>query len=167
LRDRHLLRATTDELWLVADHRVTPFDGDLDDYRAWVLDRNRRGYAADESTSAVSPPPIAACRSARKRKCGNDARRANRSYPSRRRSKGSPADGRKDALDDWLSTSDAYADDARPTGDVDRAAGQLRGRSRGSNRNGSSSRTSTSSGRQRGDAWRRPFPPARRSTGAC
>ncbi len=31
--DRHLLRATADELWLVADGRVSPFDGDLDDYR--------------------------------------------------------------------------------------------------------------------------------------
>src|SRR5450631_3522855 len=35
--DRHLLRATTDELWLVADGKVAQFDGDLDDYRRWVL----------------------------------------------------------------------------------------------------------------------------------
>ena len=41
--DRHLLRATTDALWLVADGRVVPFDGDLDDYRDWVLARSRRG----------------------------------------------------------------------------------------------------------------------------
>ena len=40
--DRHLLRATTDELWLVADGAVTPFDGDLDDYRDYVLSRRRR-----------------------------------------------------------------------------------------------------------------------------
>ena len=40
--DRHLLRATTDALWLVADGRVVPFDGDLDDYRDWVLARSRR-----------------------------------------------------------------------------------------------------------------------------
>ena len=40
--DRHLLRATTDALWLVADGRVAPFDGDLDDYRDWVLARSRR-----------------------------------------------------------------------------------------------------------------------------
>ena len=43
--DRHLLRATTDELWLVADGRVAPFDGDLDDYRDWVLARAPRGEA--------------------------------------------------------------------------------------------------------------------------
>ena len=30
--DRHLLDACADRLWLVADGRVTPFDGDLDDF---------------------------------------------------------------------------------------------------------------------------------------
>jgi ATP-binding cassette subfamily F protein 3 len=40
--DRICLRATTDALWLVADGRVAPFDGDLDDYRDWVLERSRR-----------------------------------------------------------------------------------------------------------------------------
>ncbi|HUY04645.1 MAG TPA: ATP-binding cassette domain-containing protein [Rhodocyclaceae bacterium] len=34
--DRHLLRTTADELWLVADGRVRVFDGDLDDYSAWL-----------------------------------------------------------------------------------------------------------------------------------
>jgi len=34
--DRHLLRATCDELWLVADGKVTPFEGDLDDYAEWL-----------------------------------------------------------------------------------------------------------------------------------
>ncbi|HEX8885999.1 MAG TPA: ATP-binding cassette domain-containing protein [Noviherbaspirillum sp.] len=35
--DRHLLRATTDEFLIVADGRLTPFDGDLDDYRDWLF----------------------------------------------------------------------------------------------------------------------------------
>jgi ATP-binding cassette subfamily F protein 3 len=35
--DRHLLRATTDEFIIVADGTVRPFDGDLDDYKAWML----------------------------------------------------------------------------------------------------------------------------------
>jgi ATP-binding cassette subfamily F protein 3 len=35
--DRHLLDACADRLWLVADRRVTPFDGTLDDYRRLVL----------------------------------------------------------------------------------------------------------------------------------
>jgi ATP-binding cassette subfamily F protein 3 len=35
--DRHLLRATTDQLLIVADGRVQPFDGDLDDYRQSLI----------------------------------------------------------------------------------------------------------------------------------
>jgi ATP-binding cassette subfamily F protein 3 len=37
--DRSLIRATADELWLVADGSAAPFDGDLEDYRAWVETR--------------------------------------------------------------------------------------------------------------------------------
>ena len=39
--DRYLLEACVDRLWLVANGTVTPFDGDLDDYRALVLSRAR------------------------------------------------------------------------------------------------------------------------------
>ncbi|MCC0014973.1 MAG: ABC-F family ATP-binding cassette domain-containing protein [Rhodobiaceae bacterium] len=35
--DKHLLETCVDRLWLVADGRVTPFDGDIDDYRQQVL----------------------------------------------------------------------------------------------------------------------------------
>ena len=34
--DRHLLKTTTETLLLVANGAVTEFDGDLDDYRAWL-----------------------------------------------------------------------------------------------------------------------------------
>ena len=34
--DRHLLRTTADQLYLVADGAMTPFDGDLDEYAAWL-----------------------------------------------------------------------------------------------------------------------------------
>ena len=34
--DRHLLRASTDQFIIVADGQVRPFDGDLDDYKAWL-----------------------------------------------------------------------------------------------------------------------------------
>ncbi len=35
--DRYLIEACADRLWLVANGEVTPFDGDLDDYRRRVL----------------------------------------------------------------------------------------------------------------------------------
>ena len=42
--DRHLLRETVDTFWLVADGTVAPFDGTLEDYRAWL--RARREEAS-------------------------------------------------------------------------------------------------------------------------
>jgi ATP-binding cassette subfamily F protein 3 len=35
--DRYLIEACADQLWVVANHTVTPYDGDLDDYRKMVL----------------------------------------------------------------------------------------------------------------------------------
>ncbi|MYM40812.1 ATP-binding cassette domain-containing protein [Pseudoduganella sp. CY13W] len=35
--DRHLLRATTDQFIIVADGKLQPFDGDLDDYKDWMM----------------------------------------------------------------------------------------------------------------------------------
>ncbi|NVE21125.1 ATP-binding cassette domain-containing protein [Burkholderia glumae] len=45
--DRHLLRATTDQFMLVANHRLQPFHGDLDDYRDWLLQ-----HAAEQRAAA-------------------------------------------------------------------------------------------------------------------
>ncbi len=39
--DRHLLRAVTDQLWLVHNGLVKPYDGDLDDYAKLVLEHRR------------------------------------------------------------------------------------------------------------------------------
>jgi ATP-binding cassette, subfamily F, member 3 len=46
--DRYLIEACADQLWVVADHTVTSFDGDLDDYRRLVLSaRGMRASARD------------------------------------------------------------------------------------------------------------------------
>ncbi len=37
--DRHLLRTTVDNFWIVADGQVQEFDGDLEDYRDWLTAR--------------------------------------------------------------------------------------------------------------------------------
>jgi ATP-binding cassette subfamily F protein 3 len=41
--DRSLLEMVADRLWLAADGHVKPFDGDMDDYARFVLDRARMG----------------------------------------------------------------------------------------------------------------------------
>ncbi|MBW7981314.1 ABC transporter ATP-binding protein [Enterobacillus tribolii] len=40
--DRHLLRSTTDDLYLVHDGQVEPFNGDLEDYQQWMIDLQRQ-----------------------------------------------------------------------------------------------------------------------------
>jgi ATP-binding cassette subfamily F protein 3 len=52
--DRHLLRATTDQFMLVAKHRLTEFDGDLDDYRDWLLQHAAEQRAALKAGGAVN-----------------------------------------------------------------------------------------------------------------
>jgi ATP-binding cassette subfamily F protein 3 len=52
--DRHLLRATCDNLWLVHDGRVGAFDGDLDDYAALVL-ASRREPQAESGPADLAP----------------------------------------------------------------------------------------------------------------
>jgi ATP-binding cassette subfamily F protein 3 len=57
--DRHLLDACADRLWLVANGKVTTFDGDLDDYRRRVLtDRDDSGDR-DRAERAAKPPRYA------------------------------------------------------------------------------------------------------------
>ncbi|RTF26274.1 ABC transporter ATP-binding protein [Serratia marcescens] len=45
--DRHLLRSTTDDLYLVHDGQVEPFEGDLDDYQQWLVDLQRQESQQD------------------------------------------------------------------------------------------------------------------------
>jgi ATP-binding cassette, subfamily F, member 3 len=47
--DRYLIDACADRLWVVADHKVKPFDGDLEDYRRAVL--SSRGARSGSSDS--------------------------------------------------------------------------------------------------------------------
>jgi ATP-binding cassette subfamily F protein 3 len=47
--DRSLMDLVADRLWLAADGKVVPFDGDLDDYARLVLDRAKAGNMANQS----------------------------------------------------------------------------------------------------------------------
>jgi ATP-binding cassette, subfamily F, member 3 len=49
--DRHMLRATADDLWLVAEGKVAPFEGDLDDYKVW-LSKNAKADKAEKDKAA-------------------------------------------------------------------------------------------------------------------
>jgi len=50
--DRYLIEACADQLWVVADHKVTTYDGDLDDYRRMVL--SARGMRTNSARPAAA-----------------------------------------------------------------------------------------------------------------
>ncbi len=77
--DRHLLRSVTDQLLLVADGRVEPFDGDLDDYRRW-LDQRRSEKPAD----ALAEPAGDNSAAARREKRRNEAEQRQKLQPLRK-----------------------------------------------------------------------------------
>ncbi len=59
--DRSLMELVADRLWLAADGGITPFDGDMEDYAAFVLDRARMAARAPTQVKAEpEPAPIAA-----------------------------------------------------------------------------------------------------------
>jgi ATP-binding cassette subfamily F protein 3 len=53
--DRHLLRATTDQFMIVAEGKLQPFDGDLDDYRDWLF-KTKLGKSDAPLPSAMGAP---------------------------------------------------------------------------------------------------------------
>ena len=66
--DRHLIRNTVDELLLVNDGRVAPFEGDLDDYTHWLLSRLR------DKGGQASPGPGPAIQRKQQRREGAEVR---------------------------------------------------------------------------------------------
>ena len=55
--DRHLLRATTDDFYLVDNQKVEPFEGDLDDYHAWLSEQQKEQRAADKLAISSQKEP--------------------------------------------------------------------------------------------------------------
>jgi len=67
--DRYLIEACADRLWLVADGKVTPFEGDLDEYSTIVLAERGGGKGADQGRKGAEAPRAEAPR-------GREVRRA-------------------------------------------------------------------------------------------
>ena len=116
--DRHLLRASVDELWLVANGGLAPFDGDLDDYRDWVLARRRMEASGDEPPADIAAPVID--RKAQKRTEAEARQRlAEARRPLEKRIAAierelEPLQREKTELEAWLASTEAY-DEANKT----------------------------------------------------
>ena len=58
--DRHLLRATTDQFIIVAEGKLQPFDGDLDDYKDWLFQTKLgKGTVGLPMAKESKPAPVA------------------------------------------------------------------------------------------------------------
>jgi ATP-binding cassette subfamily F protein 3 len=58
--DRHLLRATTDQFLIVANGALSPFDGDLDDYRDWLFKTKLDSKAESRNTASPETKKVSA-----------------------------------------------------------------------------------------------------------
>jgi ATP-binding cassette subfamily F protein 3 len=105
--DRHLLRTTADSLWLVANGGVQPFDGDLDDYRDWLRQREAGVGAAE---------PVGTTRKQQKR---DEAEARNQRYAQKRplaqrlaklERRMAELERERLPLGQWLADPESYAD---------------------------------------------------------
>jgi len=74
--DRHLLRTVCDDLWLVANQKVEPFTGDLDDYAKWLSEQADDGETKEAAIGEHT-------QAARKTKRKDDAERRKALQPLR------------------------------------------------------------------------------------
>jgi ATP-binding cassette subfamily F protein 3 len=121
--DRHLLRTTCDELWLVADGRATPFDGDLDDYAAWLA-KQRGVDRAAEPDKAVDKEARQAARLASEaaRKSAVAARRALSKEADKLEKQLAQWQAEKAKLDEQLADPALYGDREKLTSLLKRQA---------------------------------------------
>lgn len=56
--DRHLLRTTVDNFWIVADGKVIEFDGDLEDYQVWLSERQQSMRRQEQDENPSSSPSL-------------------------------------------------------------------------------------------------------------
>ena len=131
--DRHLLKATADQLWLVADGEVKEFDGDLDDYKVWAKNyasAKAKGIKNDKVVIQQSVPaknvpkaaPVVEIGTDRKEQKRNDAdarqRLANTRKPLEKKlneldAKLKTLTTERANIEAWLGDESAYADDKK------------------------------------------------------
>jgi ATP-binding cassette subfamily F protein 3 len=96
--DRHLLRATTEQLLIVSGGKVQPFDGDLDDYRESLLNTK------SEAKPAAPPDRIAGRAGVRR------ARKGVESRIKRIEETMAKLNARKSTLESQLAAPEVYRD---------------------------------------------------------
>lgn len=117
--DRHLLRATTDNFIIVSHGELRDFDGDLDDYRQWLL-QSKQGKTSETTkpthkkiSESVTPPTQADRREQKKREAEQRQRLAAQRKPIESRLKRidetvAKMSAKKAELDEQLNDATIY-----------------------------------------------------------
>ena len=135
-QDRHLLKATTDQLWLVADGTVAEFDGDLDDYKQWAKEhvkkmqaQQRRGVQAKSAPITAPVPELALPvttasqpadrkdqkrQQAASRQSAANARKPLEQKLAKLETEMKALTTERENIVQWLATEDAYLDENKP-----------------------------------------------------
>jgi ATP-binding cassette subfamily F protein 3 len=126
--DRHLIGLVSDSYWRVHDGVVEPFDGDLDEYAAWLRSRpadgeSKKAAAAAAKASAPAPQPaVQPTPKAASRKAG----KANPQKLQQAEARVARLEGKLAECDAALADPAVYAD-ADKVAELGRTQMQLRG----------------------------------------
>ncbi|WP_166269609.1 ATP-binding cassette domain-containing protein [Marinobacter caseinilyticus] len=127
--DRHLLRNTVDEFWLVNEGRVTSYEGDLEDYERWLADRRvdeavapKRETSPGDEAAASSQACEVPAESADDRKARKRAEAALRQKISPYRKRQASLESRMDALQITLAELEQALSDPRLYDESNKAA---------------------------------------------
>src|SRR5258707_1702736 len=82
--DRHLLRATTDQVLIVAEGRLQAFDGDLEDYRDWLFRTKLAPTEESLPLPEAEKPAVTAQPAARREQKRRDAEARQRQSAARK-----------------------------------------------------------------------------------
>jgi ATP-binding cassette subfamily F protein 3 len=124
--DRHLLRNTVDEFWLVNDGHVAEYQGDLEDYESWLADRRKDdaeppkrqlGSAASSSDTAPAQADAAVGESAEDRKARKRVEAALRQKLSPYRKKQATLEKQMETLHETLNDLESELADPALYGD--------------------------------------------------
>jgi ATP-binding cassette subfamily F protein 3 len=102
--DRHLLGMVCDSFWRVADHKVEPFDGDLDDYARWLRSRGN----APKKVEADAKPSESAADRRRAAAAQRESEKASRQRVKKIETRVAAIDDELTKLDQKLADPETY-----------------------------------------------------------
>jgi ATP-binding cassette subfamily F protein 3 len=116
--DRHLIGLVCETFWRVADGRVEPFDGDLDEYAAWLRSRAAESGKPDKPAKGA---PVAAPITAPK-----PATRINPHKLAKAEARVADLEQRIAAIEAELESPELYADGGTRAATLGKQGGELR-----------------------------------------